>query len=275
MLGGGLKMQQYQTDRDSVEAEIRDSVAMVTLKRPEAMNAVSPEMARGLAEILSEIPKDGSVRAILISGAGRAFCSGGDIRAMAAAIDDDPRAFFRDLTANLHRITRSLLTARVPTIAAVNGIAAGFGFGLALSCDLVIASERAEFSLMHGQVGQIPDGGGWYLLPRVVGRKRALDLYLTRRVLDAKRAEEWGIVTQILPAATFKEVAIGRAREIAQGPTQAYSEAKRRLGEGWEQSFEEYLEEQSRVIVELAGTKDFREGVHAFLERRVAKFEGL
>jgi 2-(1,2-epoxy-1,2-dihydrophenyl)acetyl-CoA isomerase len=268
-------MQQYQTDRDSVEAEIRDSIAMITLKRPEAMNAVSLEMARGLAEILSEIPKDGSVRAILISGAGRAFCSGGDIRAMAAAIDDDPRAFFRDLTSNLHRITRSLLTARVPAIAAVNGIAAGFGFGLALSCDLVIASDRAEFSLMHGQVGQIPDGGGWYLLPRVVGRKRALDLYLTRRVLDAKRAEEWGIVTQILPAATFKEVAIGRAREIAQGPTQAYSEAKRRLGEGWEQSFEEYLEEQSRVIVELAGTKDFREGVHAFLERRVAKFEGL
>jgi 2-(1,2-epoxy-1,2-dihydrophenyl)acetyl-CoA isomerase len=268
-------MPQFQTERDAIQAEIKDSVAMITLNRPEAMNAMSPDMARALAEILSEIPTDGTVRVILVSGAGRAFCSGGDIRAMSAALEEDPRAFFLDLTASLHRISRLLLSAKVPTIAAVNGTAAGFGFGLALSCDLVIASERAEFSMAHGQVAQIPDGGGWYLLPRVVGRKRALDLYLTRRVLDSKRAEEWGIVTQILPVTNFREVAIGRAREIAQGPTRAYSEAKRRLGEGWEQSFEKFLEEQGRVIVELAGTQDFREGVRAFLERRIAHFEGL
>jgi 2-(1,2-epoxy-1,2-dihydrophenyl)acetyl-CoA isomerase len=128
--------------------------------------------------------------------------------------------------------------------------------------------------MAHGQVGQIPDGGGWYLLPRVVGRKRALDLYLTRRVLDAKRAEEWGIVTQTIPVSNFREVAIGFAREIAQGPTRAYSHAKRRLGEGWDQPFDAFLDEQRRVIVELAGTNDFREGVRAFLERREPKFEG-
>ncbi len=261
--------------REAIDAEIKEAVAIVTLRRPDAMNAVSPEMARALAETLAEVPEDGSVRAIVLTGAGRAFSAGGDIRAMSAALDGDPAAFFLDLTASLHRITRSLLTSKVPTIAAVNGPAHGFGFGLALSCDLVIASERAEFSMAHGQVAQIPDGGGWYLLPRVVGKKRALDLYFTRRVLDAKRAEDWGIVTQILPVANFREVAIGYAKEIAQGPTRAYWEAKRRLGEGWEQSFEEFLDEQRRVIAELARTGDFREGVRAFLERRAPKFEGL
>ncbi len=265
----------FETARASIDAEIKDAVAIITLKRPEAMNAVSPEMARALAETLAEVPEDGSVRAIAVTGAGRAFSAGGDIRAMSAALEDDPATFFLELTASLHQISRSLLASKVPTIAAVNGPAHGFGFGLALSCDLVIASERAEFSMAHGQVGQIPDGGGWYLLPRVVGRKRALDLYYTRRVLDAKRAEDWGIVTTILPAASFREVAIGYAKEIARGPTRAYWAAKRRLGEGWEQSFDEFLDEQRRVIAELACTGDFREGVRAFLDRRAPNFEGL
>ena len=143
-------MSTIPSDRECLETEIRDNVAIVTLKRPEAMNAISPELARALADTLCELPEDGSVRAILITGTGRAFCAGGDIRSMAAALEGDPRAFFLDLTADLHRITRALLGAPVPTIAAVNGVAAGFGFGLALSCDLVIASERAEFSMMHG-----------------------------------------------------------------------------------------------------------------------------
>jgi 2-(1,2-epoxy-1,2-dihydrophenyl)acetyl-CoA isomerase len=170
---------------------------------------------------------------------------------MAAALDEDPRAFFVDMTENLHRISSSLLQANVPTIAAVNGIATGFGFGLALSCDLLVASERATFSMAHAQVAQIPDGGGWYLLPRVVGRKRALDLYLN-----------------------FRELAFAFAHEVAQGPTLAYRHAKRRLGEGWQQPLGEYLEEQQRAIADLATSKDFAEGVRAFLDRRAPKFEG-
>ncbi len=262
------------TDRGFLTVEIEEGVALVTLKRPEAMNAISPDLARGLAETLSEIPTDGSVRAVLLTGSGRAFCSGGDIREMSIALDHDPRAFFLDLSENLHRITLSLLGADVPTVAAVNGVAAGFGFGLALSCDIVIASERAAFSMAHGQVGQIPDGGGWYLLPRVVGRKRALDLYLTRRVLDAKTAVEWGVVTEILPIANFREVAVGFAREIARGPTLAYRHAKRRLRESWTQPFEEYLDEQRRVIGELGASHDFAEGVRAFLNRSAPEFRG-
>jgi 2-(1,2-epoxy-1,2-dihydrophenyl)acetyl-CoA isomerase len=267
-------MPESQANRTILETEIREGVAIVTLNRPEALNAVSQEMARGLAEILSELPADGSVRAILVTGAGRAFCSGGDIRAMASALEENPRDFFVEVVGNLHDITLSLLNARVPTIAAVNGVAAGFGFGLALSCDLVIASERATFSMAHGQVAQIPDGGGWYLLPRVVGRKRALDLYLTCRVLDAQTAERWGIVTQILPVANFREVAFGFAREIAQGPTLAYAHAKHRLAAGWDQPLEEYLTEQRQVIVDLADTHDFEEGVRAFLDRRAPQFGG-
>ncbi len=267
-------MSSFSVERDYLEAKIRDRVATITLTRPESMNAIGPELAQGLADTLAEIPDDGSVRAVLLTGTGRAFCAGGDIRAMSAALEDDPRDFFLDLSANLHRITRSLLGANMPTIAAVNGAAAGFGFGLALSCDLVVASERATFSMMHGQVAQIPDGGGWYLLPRVVGRKRALDLYLTRRVLDAEMAVDWGVVTRILPVATFREVAFGFAREIAQGPTLAYHHAKQRLGESWTQGIDEYLDEQRRVIGELGASRDFEEGVRAFLDRRPPEFEG-
>jgi 2-(1,2-epoxy-1,2-dihydrophenyl)acetyl-CoA isomerase len=129
--------------------------------------------------------------------------------------------------------------------------------------------------MAHGQVGQIPDGGGWYLLPRVIGRKRALDLYLTRRELDAETAQGWGIVTEILPVANFREVAVGFAREIAQGPTLAYMQAKRRLGEGWNQPIEEYLDEQRNAIASLSETKDFAEGVRAFLDRRAPDFRGI
>ena len=267
-------MAQSQADRAAFTSELRDGVAVITLDRPETMNAVSPEIARGLAQTLADLPTDGSVRAILVTGTGRAFCSGGDIRAMAAALDEDPRAFFLDMTENLHRITSSLLEASVPTIAAVNGVATGFGFGLALSCDLLVASERATFSMAHAQVAQIPDGGGWYLLPRVVGRKRALDLYLTRHTLDAPTAERWGIITEILPVTNFREVAFAFAHEIAQGPTLAYRHAKRRLGEGWQQPLDEYLEEQRRVIADLATSSDFAEGVRAFLKRRSPNFEG-
>lgn len=267
-------MSAFFTEREILGAEIRDGVALLTLRRPEALNAMSPELARALAETLSEVPRDGTVRALLITGTGKAFCSGGDIRAMAAALDEDPRAFFLDLTEQLHRITLSLLRAEVPTIAAVNGAAVGFGFGLALSCDLVLASERATFAMAHAQVAQIPDGGGWYTLPRVVGRKRALDLYFTRRVLDASTAERWGIITGILPVTNFREVAMGFAREIAQGPTRAYREAKHRMADGWEQPLEEYLREQRRVIGELGRSADFEEGVRAFLERRAPIFGG-
>ena len=264
----------FQTDRDCLRTEVREGVAVLTLHRPEAMNAISPELARALADTLSELPEDGSVRAVLLTGTGRAFCAGGDIRAMSAALEDDPEKFFLDLIQDLHRISLSLLRAKVPTVAAVNGPAAGFGFGLALSCDLVVASERATFSMAHGQVAQIPDGGGWYLLPRVVGRKRALDLYLTRRELDSKTAEDWGIVTETFPVATFREVAFGFARELAEGPTLAYQAAKLRLSRGWDQSFEDYLEDQRTAIAELAGTEDFHEGVRAFLDRRRATFRG-
>jgi 2-(1,2-epoxy-1,2-dihydrophenyl)acetyl-CoA isomerase len=267
-------MAQFQADRAALECEVREGVAAITLNRPASMNAITPDLARGLVQTLAELPEDGSVRAILIMGSGRAFCSGGDIRAMAAALDGDRRTFFLDMTENLHRITLSLLRAKVPTIAAVNGVAAGFGFGLALSCDLVVASERATFSMAHGQVAQIPDGGGWYLLPRVVGKKRALDLYLTRRVLDAATAEEWGIITEILPVPNFREVTFGFAREIAQGPTLAYRHAKQRLGESWEQPLEQYLDAQKEVIGELGTSRDFEEGVRAFLERRGPNFEG-
>lgn len=258
--------------REVLQTDVSDGIALLRLNRPAALNAMHPDLARALDQSLRAIPEDGSVRAIVLTGAGRAFCAGGDIRAMSAALDESPREFFLDLIDCLHGITRSLMRAPVPTVAAVNGVAAGFGLGLALSCDLVVASERAKFSMAHSQVGQIPDGGAWYLLPRSIGRHRALDLYLRRRSLDAETARDWGMVGEVLPAAGFAEAAREIAVQLAAGPGGAYREAKLQLLRSDGESLDDFLDGQRQRIAELGETANFAEGVRAFLDRRPPEF---
>src|SRR5690349_2944316 len=198
----------------------RDSVAHIKLNRPQAGNALDVEMATELASIALECESNRSVRAVLLSGAGKSFCAGGDVKVFAAQ-QQLPR-YLREITSYLHLAISRFARLDAPVIAAVHGSAAGGGFSLAISCDLVLAAESATFLMAYSKIGMAPDGGSTYFLPRLVGLKRAMELTLTNRVLSAREACEWGIVTEVVAADNLAGRAEEAARSLAQGPTGAF-----------------------------------------------------
>ena len=248
------------------------NVAHVTLNRPETGNAVHLEMAKELDAASLECESNRDVRAVLLSGAGNSFCVGGDVKAFAAQ-KQLPR-YVREITAHLHLAVSRFARLDAPVIAAVQGAAAGGGFSLAISCDLVVAAESATFLMAYSKIGMAPDGGSTYFLPRLVGFKRAIELTLTNRVLSAREACEWGIVTEVAPLERLAARAEELARSLAQGPTGAFGSAKRLLHSGWNQSLETQMELESRAIAETGGSADGKEGIAAFVEKRKAKFDG-
>lgn len=252
--------------------EIRDHVAHVTLNRPQAGNALDLEMTKELAAAALECERNRDVRAVLLSGAGNRFCVGGDVKAFAAQ-KDLPR-YLREVTAHLHLAVSRFARLDAPVIAAVQGSAAGGGFSLAISCDLVLAAEFATFLMAYSKIGMAPDGSSTYFLPRLVGFKRAMELALTNRVLSAREACEWGLVTEVVPPDRLAARTEELARSLAHGPTGAFGSAKRLLHSGWNQSLETQMELESRAIAEAGGTADGKEGITAFVEKRKAKFNG-
>ena len=232
--------------------EVRDHVAHVTLNRPQAGNALDLEMAKELAAASLECERNRDARAVLLRGAGDRFCVGGDVKAFAAQADL-PR-YLREVTAHLHMAVSRFARLDAPVIAAVQGSAAGGGFSLAISCDLVLAAESATFLMAYSKIAMAPDGSSSYFLPRLVGFKRAMELALTNRVLSAREACEWGLVTEVVPPERLAARAEELARSLAQGPTGAFGSAKRLLHSGWNQSLETQMELESRAIAEAGGT---------------------
>jgi len=256
----------------SVLFEVRDHVAHVTLNRPQAGNALDVAMAKDLAAAALECERDRDARVVLLRGSGDRFCVGGDVKAFAAQTDL-PR-YLREVTAHLHLAVSRFARLDAPVIAAVQGAAAGGGFSLAISCDLVLAAESATFLMAYSKIAMAPDGSSTYFLPRLVGFKRAVELALTNRVLSAREACEWGLVTEVVPPEKLGARAEELARSLAQGPTGAFGSAKRLLHSGWNQSLETQMELESRAIAEAGGTADGKEGITAFVEKRKAKFAG-
>jgi 2-(1,2-epoxy-1,2-dihydrophenyl)acetyl-CoA isomerase len=256
----------------SVLFAVRDNVAHVTLNRPQAGNALDVEMAKELAAAALECESNRGVRSVLLSGAGKSFCAGGDVKVFAAQ-QDLPR-YLREITSYLHLAVSRLARLDAPVIAAVHGSAAGGGFSLAISCDLVLAAESATFLMAYSKIGMAPDGGSTYFLPRLVGLKRAMELTLTNRVLSAAEARDWGIVTEVVAPELLATRAEELARSLAQGPTGAFGSAKRLLHGGWNQTLETQMELESRAIAEAGGSADGQEGIRAFVEKRKAKFLG-
>ena len=258
---------------DVVLVERNGGVATIRMNRPGRMNAYNPEMGKALLSAVSEASVDPSVRCIVLSGEGKAFSAGGDVEFM-ATFREEGHGKFLDLAIRLHALIASLRKAPKPVIAAVNGVAAGAGFSMALACDVAVATASARFTLGYQNIGLSPDGGMTFFLARTLGTQRAMEMTLFSKVLSAEQAAAWGLVQQVFPDADFAAQSAGIAERIAAGPTLAYARAKELYNRALSQPLEAQLEEERQNIARSAATRDFREGVRAFLDKRPARFEG-
>lgn len=246
-------------------------VAELTLNRPEAANALNETMARELYDASLRLADDQAVRALIITGSGRFFCAGGDLKSFAEQGDDLPR-HLKQVTNALHAAIAQFARMDAPLIIAVNGAAAGAGFSLVCAGDLAIAAESARFTMAYTRAGLTPDGSSSYFLPRLVGLRRARELTLTNRTLSAAEALEWGILTRVVADAELLTAARALAGELAAGPTLAYGAAKRLLDAGLNATLETAMENETEAIAASARTEDGRGGIQAFLEKRTPTF---
>src|SRR5512145_2301993 len=253
--------------------ERRDGVATITLNRPDAFNALSLGLGRELFHAALEVDEDPAVRCIVVTGAGRAFCAGGDVKDF---VDNIERigVLVKELTTYLHGTVSRFCRSDKPVIMAVNGVAAGGGLSFALSGDLVVAAESARFTMAYSKIAASPDGSSSYFLPRLIGLRRAMELYFTNRVLSAREAQEWGLVTRVVPDGELRSAVEAQARELAQGPTRAFGAAKRLFHQSTWESLETQMELEAQSIAGCGRTEDFRAGVTAFANKQTPTFRG-
>jgi len=253
--------------------ERRDQVATITLNRPDAYNALDLGLGRDLFHATLEVDEDPDVRCVVITGAGKAFCAGGDVKGF---VENLPRIgmLVKELTTYLHAAVSRLARSSKPVIMAVNGVAAGGGLSFALSGDVVVAAESARFTMAYSKIAATPDGSSSYFLPRLIGLRRALELYLTNRVLTAREALEWGLITRVVPDAELRSHVDGLARELAAGPTLAFGGAKRLFHQSTWESLETQMELEAQAIAASGHTADFRDGVTAFANKKTPTFHG-
>ena len=256
----------------SVLVEKAEGVATITMNRPDALNAMDWESTERLLRATEDCETDPAVRVVIIAGAGRAFCAGGDLRAMVGSKEAGPPDYLRRLTVLLHPIVSCLTRMPKPVIARVQGAASGAGMSLVLACDLAIAAESARFSTAYVRVALAPDGSMSYSLPRLVGPKKALELLFLSEAFDATEALRLGLVNRVVPDADLERATSEIAQRLARGPAFAMAKAKELAYRGLGESLESQMENERRAIVLCADTDDFREGSQAFFERREARF---
>jgi 2-(1,2-epoxy-1,2-dihydrophenyl)acetyl-CoA isomerase len=251
---------------DTVSLTRADGVATLTLNRPDAFNALDMTLGRDLLAAVIEADEDREARAILVTGAGKAFCGGGDVKSF---VDNLGRigAHIKELTTYFHGAISRLCRSEKPVLMAVNGVAAGGGMSFALAGDLVFAAESARFTMAYSKIGATPDGSSTYMLPRLVGLRRAMELYFTNRVLTAREAEAWGLITRAVPDNELVSTTQTLARELAQGPTRAFGGAKRLFHQATWESLETQMELEAQAIAASGHTEDFRAGVTAFANK--------
>jgi 2-(1,2-epoxy-1,2-dihydrophenyl)acetyl-CoA isomerase len=254
-----------------LDVSLNDGLARLRLVRPDAANAIDLAFAIEL-EAAAETCRRGRARVVLITAEGRQFCGGGDLKSFAA--QPDLAGHLREVTDHLHAGVAALVALDAPVIAAVQGPAAGAGLGLVGAADLVLAAESASFVVAYTRLGLSPDGSTSWFLPRLVGLRRALDLTLTNRVLDAAEALDWGLITRVVPDDELGQEAEALAKSLATGPTAAFGEAARLLRAASSRDLPTQLRAEADALVTRARGVDGREGVAAFAERRPPNFAG-
>jgi 2-(1,2-epoxy-1,2-dihydrophenyl)acetyl-CoA isomerase len=262
---------------ETVQLEMRDeaAVAVITLNRPEALNALTVAMGQEFRGAIAEARERGA-RAIVLTGAGRAFCAGGDLREMREMAKKEGRlqAFFDEPLNLIHACIRLIRETPLPIIAAVNGVATGGGCNFALACDLVLAAESAQFNQAFIKVGLTPDCGGTFILPRLVGWKRATELLMTGDMVSAQRAAEMGMINRVVADRELMPEALNLAERLASAPTAALARIKSLLEQSAANDYNAQLDLEHKAQLQSGQTKDFSEGVAAFIEKRPPKFTG-
>lgn len=260
---------------ETIQLEQRGQVAVLTLNRPEKLNALTVDVARDFKAAMREA-LDNHSRAVILTGAGRAFCAGGDLREMQNIATKEGRleAFFDEPLRMLNETIMLIRQTPVPFIAAVNGVASGGGCNLALACDLVLAAEGARFNQAFIKIGLSPDCGGTFILPRLVGWKRAAELMFTGDMVTAQEALEMGMINAVTPDSELMSRALAMAERLAAAPTAAIAQIKRLLEASAVNDQGTQLELERKAQIESGKTKDFIEGVSAFLEKRPPRFVG-
>jgi 2-(1,2-epoxy-1,2-dihydrophenyl)acetyl-CoA isomerase len=254
---------------DAILYESGEGVATITLNRPQQLNAVNRQMAQEWAAALAEAELDEGVRAVVITGAGRGFCVGQDLSTLKEGMTGGQilREMYNPILLALRRLPK-------PVIAAVNGVAVGAGMNLALACDLRFAAETATFGQVFARIGALPDSGAFFFLPRMVGLARATELFFNAEIIDARRAQDLGLVNAIHPADELLQTTMEHAQRLAQGPTQVYARIKEGLNAAFGLTLPDALEFEADGQEAMMATADFQEGVAAFLEKRTARFTG-
>lgn len=249
-----------------------DGVGHLRLNRPEAANGMDVPFLRALHDAIMTAHGQRALRVLLLSGEGRHFCAGGDVRTFAAQGEGTPD-YLREATARLQVCVQGLLHLQAPVIAAVHGFAAGGGgFGLVCASDIVIAAESARFMSGATRVGMAPDAGSTVTLPQIVGVRKAMEIFLTNPTLTAADALEIGLVTRVVADGALHDEALALARELAAGAPKALAATKRLVWSGLGARVEAQLPEEARTVAELSGTADSREGLAAVIERRAPRF---
>ena len=261
-------MSQYET----IKFEQQDRVAVITLNRPDAANGLNTMMADELLEVSSHCKTDGTIKAVLLTADGKFFSAGGDIRQM-AEFGDEAASKIKVMADLLHRSIANFATMDAPLIIAVNGIAAGGGFSLAMSGDLIVASESAAFTLAYTRAGLSPDLSSSYYLPRLIGLRRAQDMVFTNRLLSAGEALDWGLIHRVVADDDLQDKARELTDEIAQGSLGANSMVKKLFAMTWRNDLQSQMDAEAEGISACLGSVDGQEGITAFLEKRKPVFE--
>jgi 2-(1,2-epoxy-1,2-dihydrophenyl)acetyl-CoA isomerase len=270
-------MSQASTDQlQTVNVRRVDAAATVELNRPDTLNAWNHRLGSDLLYALRAVAEDESVRAVLITGAGRGFSSGADLKSLGEGdtTPDGRPDVYKTLTERYHPIMHAVREMPKPVIAAVNGPAVGIGCSLALCCDLILAAQSAYFSIAFVNIGLVPDGGSSLFLPTRVGMARACELAMLGERLAAEQALAWGLINRVVPDADLAQEAGALAARMAGGPTRSYAGTKRQLNNWLYARMAEQLELEAQIQREMADSEDLREGVTAFVEKRAPQFSG-
>ena len=261
-----------------VDLSNQGAVGIITLNRPEARNALNPKMFQELGSAIQGC-RDPDMRAVIITGSGGSFCAGADVKDFVNQLGNSgPEGLhehLKHLADAFHRhVIIPIRQLDKPVIASIDGVAAGGGLSLAIACDLRVASDSARFLMAYGNIGATADGGSTYLLPRLIGTARAMELYLSDQPIGAQRALDLGLLNQVFPTAELERSTLEFAARLAQGPTVAYGRVKALFDSSWDATLAGQLDAETEYISNITMTADFQEGIKAFAEKRSPRFQG-